>query len=345
MTSNIICPLPHDDSQGRIKLSHGGGGRAMNDLLSKHILPFCPGHMMNDAAVLDVPSGRLAFTTDSYVVDPLFFPGGDIGMLAVNGTVNDLAMVGAAPISLSLGLIIEEGLPIQTLRAVMTSVAQAAQLADVMITTGDTKVVERGKGDGLFINTSGVGVLAPDVCIGAQQISIGDAIILSGDLGRHGIAIMAARKDLNLHTNLSSDCAPLWPAVHALLNGGINIRCMRDLTRGGLGASLNELAQAAQVGMVLEEDSLTVCAAVRSVCELLGLDPLHVANEGRFVAFVDPAQAQQAVSLLRQLPVTADAVLAGYVEATPAGQVVLENSLGSQRYLPMLSGEQLPRIC
>jgi hydrogenase expression/formation protein HypE len=342
---DLDCPLPDDDTQGRVKLSHGGGGRAMNDLLTRHVLPFFQHHRLDDAAVLELPDRRAALTTDSYVVDPLFFPGGDIGMLAVNGTVNDLAMVGAAPHSLSLGLVIEEGLSIQTLREVMASVAAAAAAAGIAVVTGDTKVVERGKGDGLYINTSGIGVVPPALDIGPGHITPGDAILVSGDLGRHGIAIMAARKALKLHTDLQSDCAPLWPAVQALLDAGVQVRCMRDLTRGGLGSGLNELAGQARVGMVLEESCIAVSDAVSAVCELLGFDPLHVANEGRFVAIVPQAQAETALAALRGVPVSAQAELIGQVEAGPAGQVVLVNALGAKRHLPMLSGEQLPRIC
>lgn len=343
---DLNCPLPNDDTQGRIKLSHGGGGRAMQDLLERHILPFCPGHQCNDAAVLDLPSGQLAFTTDSYVVDPLFFPGGDIGSLAVNGTVNDLAMVAAAPHSLSLGLVIEEGLPIHTLREVMASIAGAAEQSGVNVVTGDTKVVERGKGDGLFINTSGVGLVAQRAAvIGPQSMQHGDVIILSGDLGRHGITIMAARQDLQLHTPLRSDCAPLWPAVQALIDADVGVRCLRDLTRGGLGSASNELAQAAQLGLALREPDIAVSAEVNAVCELLGLDPLHVANEGRFIAVVAAADAERALAALRGVPVAAQAAVIGEVTQPQPGRVALINALGTQRHLPMLSGEQLPRIC
>jgi hydrogenase expression/formation protein HypE len=342
---DLNCPIPNDDSEGRVKLSHGGGGRAMHDLLKRHILPFCHAHPGSDAALLALPPGRAALTTDSYVVDPLFFPGGDIGALAVNGTVNDLAMVGAAPHSLSLGLVIEEGLPIQTLRDVMASVAAAAEAAGIAIVTGDTKVVERGKGDGLFINTSGVGVVSTALDIGARHISAGDAILVSGDLGRHGIAIVATRQELQLHTPLQSDCAPLWPAVSALLDAGVNVHCMRDLTRGGLASCLNELAEEAQAGMVLQESAIDVIDEVSAICELLGFDPLHVANEGRFVAIVPASEAEQALAALRRVPVAAGAALIGHVGAEHAGSVALINELGAVRQLPMLSGEQLPRIC
>ncbi len=337
------CPLPSDDSGDLIRIAHGGGGRAMNDLLHQHILPACQGHQAHDAAVLDFGSVRLAFTTDSYVVDPLFFPGGDIGCLAVYGTVNDLAMAGAAPHDMSLALIMEEGLPISTLDRVMNSIHTAAERTGIRIVTGDTKVVERGKGDGLYINTSGIGRLDTNLRIEASSIREGDAIILSGDLGRHGMAIMAARETLKLDSALESCCAPLWAPVSALLSNGVEVHCLRDLTRGGLAAALNELAQASGLGMEIRETTVKVCTEVHAICEILGFDPLHVANEGRFAAFVPQHQADLAIELLSTL--APDAAVIGHVHAAPAGQVVLENTLGVRRQLPILSGEQLPRIC
>jgi hydrogenase expression/formation protein HypE len=294
---------------------------------------------------MDVAGIRLAFSTDSYVIHPLFFPGGDIGSLAVNGTVNDLAMCGARPLYLSTGFIIEEGLPIEVLHRVVMSMQAAAREAGVQLVTGDTKVVEKGKGDGLFINTAGIGIVESGREILPSRVVAGDSIVLSGDIGRHGVAIMAAREGLAFQTTLTSDCAPLSGAVQSLLQAGLDIHCLRDLTRGGLASALIEIAESSATGMVIDENSIPLDEQVRGACEMLGLDPLYVANEGRFVALVASDQADQTLRLLRQHPAGKGAVVIGRVESGPAGKVIQKNRLGTRRLIERLSGEQLPRIC
>ena len=296
-------------------------------------------------APCSIPAGKVAFTTDSYVVQPLVFPGGDIGALAVNGTVNDLAMCGARPLHLSAGFIIEDGLPMATLEPIVTSMSEAAAAADVTIATGDTKVVERGKADGLFINTSGVGRMMTPFSLSPALVKPGDVIIVSGDLGRHGIAVMAARENLGFESAIESDCAPLVSTVLALIEAGIAIHCLRDLTRGGLASALVEIAETAHVAIELEDDSIPVRDDVRAACELLGFDPIHVANEGRFVAFVDKSDAERSLAILKDHEVSQGAMIAGSVLAEPGGQVTMRSAFGSTRAVDMLSGEQLPRIC
>jgi hydrogenase expression/formation protein HypE len=299
----------------------------------------------HDGAVLTLPDGtRLAFSTDSYVVQPLFFPGGDIGSLAVNGTVNDLAMCGAKPLCLSAGFIIEEGLPTETLQRVAASMGAAARAAGVPIATGDTKVVDRGKGDGLFVNTAGIGLIAHSLHLAPRSVQPGDAVLLSGDLGRHGISIMARRQGLEFETTIESDCAPLCGPVQALLQGGIEVHCLRDLTRGGLASALVEIALKAGVHLEVSEAELPVQEEVRGACEILGLDPLYVANEGRFAAFVPEAEAERALEILRNCPLSAGACRIGAVRAG-RGQVTLKSRIGVSRVVDRLSGEQLPRIC
>jgi hydrogenase expression/formation protein HypE len=300
----------------------------------------------HDAAVLDTTtSGRLAFTTDSFVVHPLFFPGGDIGRLAVFGTVNDLAMSGARPRVLSAGFILEEGLPMETLWRVVSSMRDAAREADVRIVTGDTKVVDRGKGDGLFINTSGIGFFDHDRTVHPRRVRPGDVVITNGDLGRHGIAIMAVREGLAFESTIESDCAPLSHLIEALLKSGIQVRCARDLTRGGLAGALNEIAGGAGVGIEVDERLIPVREDVRGACEVLGLDPLYVANEGRMVVFVPPDQEEEALSLLRARPHGEGACRIGRVRATPPGGVHLISTIGIARILDTLTGDLLPRIC
>jgi hydrogenase expression/formation protein HypE len=298
----------------------------------------------HDGAVLDI-GGQIAFTTDSYVVKPLFFPGGDIGTLAVNGTVNDLAMCGARPLYLSVGFILEEGLPITTLRRIVMSMRDAAATAGVRLVTGDTKVVDRGKADGMFINTAGVGRMVAPATVEPDSVRAGDIVILSGDIGRHGISVMAAREGFAFETAIESDCAPLAAPVLDLIEAGIAVHCLRDLTRGGLASALVEVAEAARLAVSLQEQSIPVGAEVIAACELLGLDPLHVANEGRFIAFVAPEDAERAVALLRRHPVTSGADVIGTVAEGPAGQVSCRGPFGVQRIIDMLNGEQLPRIC
>jgi hydrogenase expression/formation protein HypE len=299
----------------------------------------------HDGAVLSIPSSRIAFTTDSYVVDPVFFPGGDIGTLAVYGTVNDLSMCGAVPAWLSLGLILEEGFPLSVLHRIVGSISGAARETSVRIVTGDTKVVGSGMADGIFINTAGIGLLKEGVRIGPSRIRPGDRIVLSGDLGRHGIAILAAREGMRLETSLESDLAPLAGAVGGLLDSGTEVACMRDLTRGGLASALNELSMSAGLGMRIEERTIPVSPEVSGVCELLGLDPLSVACEGRFVAFVRPGDADRALAALGGFAECRDAAVIGTVTGPEEARVALTSMVGTTRILDMLSGEQLPRIC
>jgi len=299
----------------------------------------------HDGARLELDGARLAFSTDSYVVSPLFFAGGDIGTLAVNGTVNDLAMCGAQPLYLSAGFIVEEGLALATLERVVGSMRAAAAAAGVQLVTGDTKVVDRGKADGLFINTAGIGRIATAREIAPRQVSPGDVVLLSGDLGRHGVAVMAARGALGLQTAIASDCAPLAAPVLALLEAGCAVSCLRDLTRGGLASALVEIAETAGVEIALDERAIPVRDEVRAVCELLGLDPVYVANEGRFVACVAPGDAERALQLLRAHGVSEGACVIGSVRAGATGRVVMKSAIGGRRVVDMLSGEQLPRIC
>ena len=345
-TLAFACPLPSDGG-GQIVLAHGGGMRMTQRLLEEVFYPAFGNEALDarhDGAVLTVPSGRLAFTTDSYVVHPLFFAGGSIGELAVYGTVNDLAMCGARPLALSAGFILEEGLPIATLKRVVAAMMEAARRAGVRIVTGDTKVVERGKGDGVYINTSGVGVI-DGPAIDPSRIEPGDAILVSGDLGAHGIAILAAREQLGVMTDLQSDAAPLWESVKALLDAGIDVHCLRDLTRGGLAAASNELAGTRGLDIELDETSIPVRDEVRGACELLGFDPLYIACEGRFCAFLPAAQVEQALKVLRRCEASAGAVRAGRVLTEARFGVVLKSRYGSARVLDLPSGEQLPRIC
>ncbi len=342
----VVCPVPIGQYQS-VLLAHGGGGRLMHQLLEQVILPAFSNPALearHDSAVVDFGGRRLALTTDSYVVHPLFFPGGDIGTLAVNGTVNDLAMSGARPLCLTAGFILEEGLPIDTLGRIVASMRAAADNVGVQIVTGDTKVVDKGKGDGLFVNTAGFGVIEHEKDISPRAVAAGDAIILSGDLGRHGMAIMAVREGLEFDSAIESDCAPLARPALALVSDGIDVHCLRDLTRGGLASALNEIAEVARVGMRIDERAIAIREDVRGACEILGLDPLYVANEGRFVAFVAPGDAGRAVATLRRFDVTAAASVIGTVTADAAAMVTLTSVLGSSRIVDMLCGEQLPRI-
>jgi hydrogenase expression/formation protein HypE len=345
---SLNCPVPRvaDD---RIVLAHGGGGRLTHQLIEKIFLPAFSNSMLearHDGAVLAVNGSRLAFTTDSYVVRPLIFPGGNIGDLAVNGTVNDLAMCGARPLYLSAGFILEEGLEMETLRTVVSSMQQAAANANVKLVTGDTKVVDKGKGDGIFVNTSGIGMIEANLStIGPQSVQPGDAVLVSGDLGRHGIAIISVREGLEFESPILSDTANLWPAVEALLNARIEIHCLRDLTRGGLATTLNEIAGDRDVCINLDETKIPVQETVQSACEIFGLDPLYVANEGRFAIFVPASQADAALEVMRKVPVSQDSVRIGSVEENPGRLVVLQSRIGGNRVVDMLSGEQLPRIC
>ena len=324
-------------------LAHGSGGKLMHNLLDKLVLPAFSNplsDMQHDGAVFPLGNAKMAFTTNSYVVQPLFFPGGNIGTLAINGTVNDLAMCGARPLFLSVGFILEEGLPMETLWQVIQTMQRAAEAAHVQIVTGDTKVVDRGKGDGIFINTAGVGLIEHQLTIAPASIRPGDAILLNGDIGRHGMAIMAAREGLAFESEITSDCAPLAETVLALLDAGIDIHCLRDLTRGGLASGLVEIAGTAGLGIHIDENAIPVIEDVRGACEILGLDPLYVANEGRFIAFVPAEQADNARAILGE-----DARQIGTVGDHSSSLVTMRSAIGANRIVDMLSGEQLPRIC
>jgi len=333
-----------------VTMAHGGGGRAMRNLIDEVFTSvFQPPGSEDQARLMDAalqtPGARLAFTTDSFVVTPLEFPGGDIGKLAVCGTVNDLAVGGARPLWLSAAFIIEEGCEIALLRRIVASMAAEAALAGVRIVTGDTKVVERGKGDGVFITTAGVGVIPPGLDIGAQHIRPGDAVIVNGVLGDHGATILAARGDLALSVDLVSDCAGLGHLMQAALTAAPGLHAARDCTRGGLASALNEMATEAGVAIELEETRLPLRAEVAGVCELLGLDPLYLANEGRLVLFCPEDQAAAAIAAMRALPEGAGACIIGKALTAPAGRVTLRTAFGGARLVDMLIGEQLPRIC
>jgi hydrogenase expression/formation protein HypE len=341
------CPLPFSQYP-HVLAAHGGGGRLMRQLIDQVFVPALQNPLLNtshDAARVQPGGPTLAFTTDSFVVKPLFFPGGDIGSLAVYGTVNDLAMAGAKPLFLSVGFILEEGLAMETLWRVAQSMRRAADAAGVSIVTGDTKVVDRGKGDGMFINTAGLGRLDYARPIAPSEVRVGDAVVLSGDLGRHGMAVMAVREGLEFASVIESDCAPLADAVGDLLASGVEVRCLRDLTRGGLASALNEIAVTAGVTIRLEEAAIPIREDVRAACEILGLDPLHVANEGRLAAFVPFEQAEAARQILsRRFPDACPSIV-GRVEEASSGRVILRSVIGANRVLDMFSGEQLPRIC
>jgi len=341
---NPVCPIPINEYP-QILMAHGGGGRLMHQLIEKMFVPAFENSLLNarhDGAVFGLGNARLAFTTDSYVVKPLFFPGGDIGKLAVCGTVNDLAMCGARPVYLSAGFILEEGLETEKLWRIVQSMKKTAEEAGVEFVTGDTKVVDRGKGDGIYINTAGIGTIEHELTIAPSSVTVGDAILLSGDLGRHGIAIMAAREGLEFETEIESDCAPLASVVQTLINEVIEIHCLRDLTRGGLASALVEIAESVHLQMNIEEAAIHVREDVRGACEILGFDPLYLANEGRFVAFIPSAHAAHALDILQEFEPTA-AVIGEVSQQTT--DVILKSRIGANRIVDMFSGEQLPRIC
>lgn len=343
----LECPIPISDYP-TVTLAHGGGGKLMHQLLEKMIVPAFKNDLLesrHDGAVFPVGNARLAFTTDSYVVRPLFFPGGDIGALAVNGTVNDLAMCGARPLYLSCGMILEEGLPMETLWDVVQSLKRSAEVAGVQLVTGDTKVVDKGKGDGIFLNTSGVGIIEHGMTIAPTSVREGDAVLLSGDIGRHGIAIMATREGLEFETTIESDCAPLSGTVQRLIDAGLEIHCLRDLTRGGLGTTLIEISESAKLQIAIEETKIAVRDDVAGACEVLGFDPLYLANEGRMIVFVPEDEAERALELLRSGPGGEFASRIGTVKEDSPGLVTMKSRIGTTRIIDMLSGEQLPRIC
>jgi hydrogenase expression/formation protein HypE len=346
--SGLACPTPFPATD-RVLLGHGSGGKLSAALLRDHFLPhFGNGILaqLGDAAVLDLPHGRLALSTDTFVVSPLEFPGGDIGALAVHGTVNDLAMMGAEPRHLTVGFVLEEGLPLDLLGRIVATMARAAADAGVTIVTGDTKVVERGRADGMYINTTGLGVLDDVVRPAPDRARAGDAVLVSGQLGRHGMAIMARREGLAFESTITSDTAALAPLVQRLKRAvGAELRVLRDPTRGGAASALNEIAQASKVGIRLEESALPIPGDVHAACEMLGLDPLYVANEGVLVAFVPGAFADAALAALRSHPLGAQAARIGTVVDRHHGMVVLQTGLGGTRVVDMLPGDQLPRIC
>ena len=345
--SIFSCPAPLP-AKDQILLGHGSGGRLSAELMRDVFLPAFSNPVldrMDDQAIVTVEGVRLAVTTDSFVVKPLFFRGGDIGSLAVHGTVNDLAMGGAKPLFITAAFILEEGLPIETLRRVVASLAAAAHAAGVRIITGDTKVVEKGKGDGLFINTTGIGVVPAGLQLSADQARPGDAVILSGPIGDHGIAILAEREGIEFDTPVGSDSAALHELAAEMLAVARGIRCMRDPTRGGVSSSLNEIAQQSRVGIRIEESAIPVRPEVQGACELLGLDPLYVANEGKLLAIVDPSEAAAVVAAMRRNPLGEAARIIGFVNADTPGRVTMRTVLGTSRIVDMLSGDQLPRIC
>ncbi len=341
------CPLP-DGAPTTVQLAHGGGGALGQALLDEVFRPAFANPWLDaahDGAVLEVEPGRLAMTTDSYVVRPLVFPGGDIGSLAVCGTVNDLAMCGARPRWLSAGFVIEEGFPLASLRAIVDSMRRAAAQAGVAIVTGDTKVVDRGKGDGLYLNTTGVGEVVAPGAIAPASVRAGDVLIVSGDIGRHGMAVMAAREGLDFEPAIESDCASLAAPVLKLLAAGIEVHCLRDLTRGGLGAVLIEIARGAGLQLDFERRAVPLREDVAGACELLGIDPLFVACEGRMLVVVPAADAARTLALLQRESVCGGAAVIGRCTAGVAGRVSYESEIGTLRRLALPSGEQLPRIC
>ncbi len=341
-------PRKLDITHGRIDMTHGSGGRAMAQLVDELFAPAFRNDYLaqgNDQAILPPPGGRLAIATDSHVISPLFFPGGDIGSLSVHGTVNDLAMGGATPLYLSAGFILEEGLPLADLQRIVHSMAAAARDAGVRIVTGDTKVVERGHGDGVYISTTGIGVVADGVQLCGSQARPGDAILVSGTLGEHGMAVMSQRENLGFASPIVSDSAALHTLAAALMAASPGLRLMRDPTRGGLATTLNEIARQSGVGMQLQEDAIPLQPAVRAACEFLGLDPLYVANEGKLIAVCPAAEADAALAALRAHPLGRHAANIGQVVADPHHFVRVRTPFGGERLLDWLAGEMLPRIC
>jgi len=331
-----------------VLLAHGNGGKLSSQLIETCFLPYFKDpllNQLNDQAIFDLENCRTAFTTDSFVVDPIFFPGGDIGKLSVCGTVNDLAMGGAVPLYLSVGFIIEESFLFEDLKRIAASISTAAQEAQVRIVTADTKVVEKGACDKLFINTSGIGAIDKGIDFGSHKVAEGDAIILSGDIGDHGIAILSSRKGIAFETSVTSDCAPLNLLVHDMLPYAPSIHVMRDPTRGGLGTILNEITQQSGFGITVYEDALPLKEEVRGICELLGLDPLYLANEGKLIACVHPDGAKELLSAMKKNPLGKDACIIGHVTKEPPKKVVMETRVGGSRFIDMLVAEDLPRIC
>ena len=339
---------PIDFKRGRVDMTHGSGGRAMVQLIDELFLRAFDNEWLrqqNDQASFTVPPGRMVMATDSHVVSPLFFPGGDIGCLSVHGTVNDVAMAGARPLYLAAGFVLEEGFPLADLKRIVESMADAAKAAGVPVVTGDTKVVEQGKGDGVFITTTGVGVVPEGVNISGDRARPGDRILVNGTLGDHGVAIMSLRENLSFETTIASDTAALHGLVAAMVAAVPDIHCLRDPTRGGLATTLNELARQAGCGMLIREQDIPVQRQVQAACEFLGLDPLYVANEGKLVAICAPYDAELLLAAMRAHPLGRDAAIIGEVIADPHGFVQMDTSFGGRRMVDWLTGEQLPRIC
>ncbi|MGC9974977.1 MAG: hydrogenase expression/formation protein HypE [Gaiellaceae bacterium] len=332
----------------RITLVHGAGGKATRDLVEALFVEELGNPLLEplgDSALIEAEGTRLAFTTDAHVVQPLFYPGGDIGSLAVNGTVNDIAVSGARPLALSAAFVLEEGLPVADLRRVVASMAEAAREAGVVVAAGDTKVVERGRGDGMTVTTAAIGLVDERVSLGAERVRPGDKVIVSGTLGDHGMAVMIARGNLELEVEIESDSASIYPLAESLFALRGNLRWLRDPTRGGLATTLNELTEACGLCVVLDEKTLPVREQVAAACEILGLDPLYVANEGKLIAVVAPARAEEALALLRAHPLGAEAQIVGEIEPEPQGLVLLQTSFGGSRVVDMPAGDPLPRIC
>jgi hydrogenase expression/formation protein HypE len=341
------CPIPISDHK-EIVLAHGSGGKLTHQLIEKMVLPQFRNDLLaplHDGAIFSIQGAKLAFSTDSFVVNPIFFPGGDIGKLAVCGTVNDLAMCGAIPRYLSVGFILEEGLPMDEFWRILQSMKAAAAEAGVQLVTGDTKVVDRGKGDKIFINTSGIGEISPGVNIHPARAKVGDKIIINGPIAMHGIAIMSVRENLAFETQILSDCAPLNGLVTAMLAGCSDIHVLRDPTRGGLASALNEIADQCNLGIRLDETAIPISEEVKAACEILGFDPLYVANEGKLLAIVPAESAETILKAMHQHPLGSGATLIGEVVASHPGYVTLRTRVGGNRVVDMLSGEQLPRIC
>jgi len=350
--SSWTCPLPLQNYP-TIVMGHGSGGKMMSDLIRHMFLPLLENEaliQLGDAAVLEIDpentrTSRLAFSTDSFVVHPLVFPGGNIGDLAVYGTVNDLAMTGARPLYLSAGFILEEGLPMELLGRITTTFAAAAEIAGVQVVTGDTKVVNKGHGDGLYINTTGIGLIPPGIEIAPTNAQVGDAVIVSGTVGDHGMAIMSVREGLEFETQITSDTAPLHELVETMLAASMGIHCLRDATRGGLGAALNELARSSRVGITFEEGAVPLRPAVKAACEMLGMDPFYVANEGKLVAMVKSEVAEEVLAAMHSHPLGQEAAIIGQVVAEHPGLVVSKTNIGGSRVVDLPAGELLPRIC
>ncbi|MEO5722395.1 MAG: hydrogenase expression/formation protein HypE [Chthoniobacterales bacterium] len=341
------CPIPITN-YNEIVLAHGSGGKLSHQLMEKMVLPQFRNELLDplhDGAIFSIGGQRVAFSTDSYVVSPIFFPGGDIGKLAVHGTVNDLAMCGARPLYLSVGFILEEGMPMEEFWRVVQSMREAADAAGVMLVTGDTKVVDRGKADRIFINTSGIGVIPDGINIGPVRAQIGDTIIMSGAMAVHGIAIMSVREGLEFESEIASDTAPLNGLVETILAAGKDVHVLRDPTRGGITSALTEIAQSAKVGMQLSEAAIPIDEDVKGACEILGLDPLYVANEGKLLAIISAADAEPVLAAMRAHPLGAEAAIIGEVVADHPGFVTMNTRVGGRRVVDMMSGEQLPRIC